>query len=161
MRLFRRIAAILAALLVAALCSFASGAVTASANPGTNDYPYRTSAPDQVDRWQFYTRECTSFAAWRLNHDEGIDFYNYYEGVHWGNASNWDNAAAQAHVPHDKTPTHGGIAVLDTSSGHVAFILDWNKTQLYVEDYNWISFAYDKHWVSRSLVVTIIHFREQ
>jgi len=61
-----------------------------SAASGVDDYPSRLkNAPQDslVDPWQFYNRECTSFVAWRLNHDAGIAFHNMYKGHHWGDAS--------------------------------------------------------------------------
>ena len=59
-----------------------------------DDYPYKNESygtyriPEDVDPWGFYYRECTSFAAWRLNHINGVNFNNYYGGVHFGNAAN-------------------------------------------------------------------------
>lgn len=134
------------------------------ATPGTNDYPYANSAADQVDRWNFYTRECTSFAAWRINNDLGVPFSNYYKGVHWGNANNWDDAARAAGIPVDTTPNAGDIAVFNggvdgaSSFGHVAYVLSVGSGQVQVEDYNWSPYAYKIHTVNTAGLY-FIHFK--
>ena len=59
---------------------------------GVDDYPnyLKNAAQDSlVDPWNFYNRECTSFVAWRLNHDAGIAFHNWFKGHHWGDAAIW------------------------------------------------------------------------
>ena len=69
-----------------------------TATVGINDYPsnLKSAAQDsRVDPWNFYNRECTSFVAWRLNHDVGIAFHNWYLGKHWGDAAIWKRAAAR------------------------------------------------------------------
>src|SRR5215813_11686613 len=73
----------------------------AQATTGVNDYPYANAGIDQVDRWNFYTRECTSFVAWRINNDAGVNFTNWYGGVQWGNAGHWPEAARATGVPVD------------------------------------------------------------
>ena len=86
---------------------------TAGATIGTDDYPPRLKRAAQnalVDPWHFYNRECTSFVAWRLNNDAGVAFHNYYLGKHWGDASNWRQAADQAGVPVDEIPAVGAVA---------------------------------------------------
>ncbi|KAJ2535424.1 hypothetical protein EV175_006914, partial [Coemansia sp. RSA 1933] len=60
--------------------------------PIVDDYPYSGNC-NTVDRWWYYTCECTSFAAWRINSRLGIDFDNHYKGPNWGNANTWDDAA--------------------------------------------------------------------
>jgi surface antigen len=156
-----RTALLLVAAVVAALMSLLTGAGPASAHVGTNDYPYRSHVPSGVDRWDFYIKQCTSFAAWRLNNDNGVHFNNHYKGVHWGSAYNWDNAARAAGIPVNHTPKRGAIAQFNAgvdgvSSGHVAYLLKWTKSRIYVEDYNWISNSYDKHWLGRT-GVNFIH----
>jgi surface antigen len=113
-----------------------------STNPGPSgaikdDYPYRGQGSG-VDPWNFYKGQCTSFAAWRVNHNLGIRFHNYYKGVHWGNATNWDNAARAAGIPVYKTPKVGDIAVRDSGTwGHVAYVAKVNADGSFmVEEYN-------------------------
>src|SRR6185503_6732012 len=64
--------------------------------PESDDYPtWLRNAPKDslVDPWGFYSRECTSFVAYRLNRD-GHDFRNVMRGQRFGNAAHWDDAAA-------------------------------------------------------------------
>ncbi|GGL30156.1 CHAP domain-containing protein [Phycicoccus endophyticus] len=122
----------------------AEPALAVSAADPVNDYPYKNSAVDQVDRWNFYTRECTSFVAWRLNRRNGISFNNYWRGVHWGNASNWINAAQQAGLRVNRTPRVGAVGVPD-GHGHVAWV---NRVRadgrISFEEYNWSpAYAYN------------------
>lgn len=158
----RRAALALLAALAAAL-TVLIGAGTAAATVGSDDYPYASSTPDTVDPWNFYTRECTSFVAWRLNNDNGIPFSNSYAGQHWGNAEHWDDAAAAAGIAVDSNPTPGSVAVFNPgvdgvgAYGHVAYVLSAGGGSVTVEDYNWISYAYDQHSLSASGVV-FIHF---
>ena len=103
----RHLSAVL--ILVVGFVAFAlDRAADLAGTEGSDDYPARLKAAAQdalVDPWMFYNRECTSFVAWRLNHDAGVDFSNYYLGVHWGDASNWKYAANQVGVPVDASPT--------------------------------------------------------
>ncbi|WP_067450423.1 CHAP domain-containing protein [Actinomadura macra] len=101
-----------------------------------DDYPYRNGDWNKADRWNFFQRECTSFAAWRLN-QRGVRFHNHYKGVHWGNASNWDNAARSARIKVDKRPTVGSIAQWNRGRfGHVAYVARVRAGKVLVEEYN-------------------------
>lgn len=102
-----------------------------------DDYLYR-GATSGVDKWNFYKGQCTSFAAWRVNHNLGIPFHNHYKGQHWGNATHWDNAARAAGIPVYKTPKVGDIAVRDSGTwGHVAYVAKVNRDGSFmVEEYN-------------------------
>jgi hypothetical protein len=75
-----------------------------------DDYPYRNSTPDVVDPWNFYTRECTSFVAWRMNHQYGIAFTNQMRGGHWGNANQWPANARNLGYAVNGSPSVGAIA---------------------------------------------------
>jgi surface antigen len=131
-----------------------------------NDYPYVNSAMGYADAWSFITRNCTSFAAWRLNQD-GIEFWNYYGGPHWGNADNWDDAARslQSSNPNlgvrvDKTPKRGAIA--QWNSNHVAFVAAvHNDGYITIEEYNNPagSGLYNSRRIPASNVDNYIHFR--
>ena len=61
------------------------GTTTPPSGAIKDDYPYR-GATSGVDQWNFYKGQCTSFAAWRVNHNLGVSFSNSYKGQHWGNA---------------------------------------------------------------------------
>ncbi len=135
-------------MLVAAFATMTAIAAPASyARVGANDYPSRLrNAPQDslVDPWLFYSRECTSFVAWRLNNDAGVPFWNYYLDVHWGDASNWSHAASLAGIPVDSTPRRGAVAWWaqgspGSSRGHVAWVMGVTRSSITVEEYNYLS----------------------
>lgn len=117
---------------VAPLCSVGTGGAV------KNDYPYSTY--NKVDKWNFYTGNCTSFAAWRINNNLGIKFSNSYKGQHWGNAINWDNAARNAGISVTSKPKAGDIAVRNYGTyGHVAYVAKVNADGSFlVEEYNFL-----------------------
>src|SRR5664279_2318827 len=131
-------------LLLAVFAAVALTPLSSDATVGTDDYPskLRSAAQDSlVDPWLFYNRECTSFVAWRLTHDAGVPFGNYYLGVHWGNASNWSYAASQVGVPVDGKADVGAVAWWakgspGSSRGHVAWVMAKTATSITVEEYN-------------------------
>ncbi len=165
-----RIAVTLGALLVASAASALTGTGAAHATTGVNDYPYANGAIDAVDRWNFYTRECTSFAAWRINNDAHVSFTNQYGGVTWGNAGNWTSAARATGVPVDGTPTPGSVAVFPPNVGgaggygHVAWVVSVGNGMVLVEDYNFADaydgytyYNYSQHTVSPA-GLSFLHF---
>ena len=106
-----------------------------------DDYPAYLRDADRdslIDPWRFYNRECTSFVAWRMNSANHVDFSNFMDGGHFGNAYNWDdNARALGYVV-DSTPARGAIAESD-SEGHVAWVAAVGDGTVTVEDYNYSS----------------------
>jgi surface antigen len=141
---------------------------SAGATAGVNDYPYANSTPDGgPDPWGYPYRECTSFAAWRINHDLGVAFTWHYHGASFRDASTWAAAATHAGVPVDHNPSSGSIAVFQPgvdgalSTGHVAFVLSSTASSITVEDYNYHKFAYWKHTLALapSPGLQFIHFR--
>lgn len=70
----------------------------------------------QSDPWHYDVRNCTSYVAWRVHRDTGINIPG------WGNANNWDNAAARKGYKVDTTPAVGSIAVWEPRLGHVAYV---------------------------------------
>jgi len=130
-----------------------------------NDYPDSAWSMSSADQWSFYARNCTSFAAWRLN-QEGVEFWNYFGGPHWGNADNWDDAARslQASNPGlgvrvDRTPKRGAIA--QWNFNHVAFVAAvYNDGTITVEEYNYATTGgYGTRRIAASSVDNFIHFR--
>jgi surface antigen len=130
-----------------------------SAASGVDDYPSRLkNAPQDslVDPWQFYNRECTSWVAWRLNSENQVDFYNYWKGEHWGNASHWKAAAVAAGVTVDNKPTRGAVAwwaagSAGSSRGHVAWVQTVGDGAITIEEYNYLHRgAYDTRTISSS-----------
>ncbi|MEU4445221.1 CHAP domain-containing protein [Actinosynnema sp. NPDC050801] len=104
-----------------------------------NDYPYSGASPNQVDPWNFYYRECTSFAAWRIRLRNEIGFTNSYKGVRWGNAENWDNAARSVGLTVSSTPAVRTVAQTDAGTyGHVAWVVAVNSDgTVTIEEYNY------------------------
>ncbi len=83
------------------------------------------------DPWHYDVRNCTSYAAWRVKIDLGIDI------PRWGNATNWDNAAARLGYLVNQTPGIGSIAVWEGKLGHVAFVTAINNDgSVNVDQYN-------------------------
>lgn len=130
--------------LVAALKNNNAGHHIGAISGGTaqapkNDYPYKTNSPSGVDPWNFYFRECTSFAAYRVNSRDGVKFSNSYKGQHWGNAGHWYTAAKAAGMSVNRTPKVGAIAVNTVHKvGHVAYINKvYSNGSFDVEEYNW------------------------
>lgn len=129
------------------------------ATTGVDDYPDRlkNAAKDSlVDPWNFYNRECTSFVAWRLNHDAGIAFTNWYDGRHWGDAAVWKQAALDSGVLVDSRPRVGAIAWWAKGSpgstpGHVAWVSAVGSSSITVEEYNYLhSGGYDQRTISET-----------
>jgi surface antigen len=137
----RRVSLLTCAVVIA-LCMLT--AIGRPAAAGTNDYPYAGSSADSVDQWGFYTRECTSFVAWRMVHNNGVtDFSNSMRGGHWGNAYEWAANASRLGYRVDSTPAVGAIAYWGPnqggaySFGHVAWVESVNGDgSVNVEEYN-------------------------
>jgi surface antigen len=130
-----------------------------SAASGVDDYPARLKAARLdalVDPWQFYNRECTSWVAWRLNSENQVAFNDYWQGVHWGNASNWKNAARALDIPVDNNPTRGAVAwwsagSAGSSRGHVAWVQTVSDNAITIEEYNYLHAGmYDTRTITSS-----------
>lgn len=147
-------------------------AAACPSNPTTiqargDDYPYRTSAMNLDDRWGFWTRQCTSFVAYRLNQN-GIAFNGSFGGTNWGSAYHWDDAARAIGLRVDHTPSPGSVAQLDAYAygsygyGHVAYVVGVKGDgSIVVEDYNWgsPSGTYHLRTLPGYKVSNYIHFR--
>lgn len=108
-----------------------------------DDYPSKlkkAATTTVVDEWLFYNRNCTSFAAWRLNSANGVDFDNNYKSPdrRWGNAKTWGTTAKKAGIKVDNVPRVGSIAWRDTGTyGHVAWVAKVNGDgTIVIEEYN-------------------------
>lgn len=112
-------------------------------------YPNASECPDcEVDPWYFYKRQCTSYAAWKIN-ESGLKFSNSMKGPNgefgkFGNAENWDNNAENIGFTVSSTPRQGSIAVWDAgdggtgAAGHVAYVESINSNgTVNVSEYNW------------------------
>ncbi|MDL4773923.1 CHAP domain-containing protein [Actinomadura xylanilytica] len=124
-----------------------------------DDYPYK-STPNVRDPWNFWTGQCTSFVAWRINKRLGIKFTNAYKDVLWGNAKDWDDAAKKAGMKVDGKPKVGDIAVWNSGTyGHIAYVASIDGTKIVVEEYNYSKpLAYTKRTIAADTVDNFIHF---
>ncbi len=120
-------------------------------------YPY-PDAPDCTevgsnagciaDKWKFFQGQCTSWVAWKLNSVNGVGFHNYYKGVHWGGAGNWDNAARAAGIRVDSKPARGAVAQWN-GRYHVAYVEKVNSDgSIVISEMN-----YDLHNGTRTLTI--------
>ncbi len=126
-----------------------------------NNYPWSGAidySPDEYEWWVdengnskadlpgefmdprgYYYRNCTSYVAWRIEREFGINVSG------WGNATTWDDSAKGKFVV-DKVPEPGDIAVWDSvyendPYGHVAFVESVNTkdSSVNVSEYNYAS----------------------
>lgn len=153
------------AVLIMVLTSILVVQSRARATPGVDDYPYKTHSWQEVDPWQFYKRECTSFVAWRLVNDNRlIGFRNTMTGPNGqtrtlGNASSWGTRAAEMGYRVDLTPAVGAVAWW--SAGHVAWVKEVRTNTVIIEEYN-VNYAHayksPHREISKGDVSGYIHF---
>lgn len=88
-----------------------------------DDYPYPSESLNTRDPWNFFFRECTSFAAWRIRtRTSARDFSNQYAGLErWGDAYEWLIAAGS------EKARAAGVQLLDDPA--VSRIAVWDKNQ--------------------------------
>jgi len=149
---------------LAALASSKGGHYTSSQGDGSRGgYPLKwlnAGLDAYVDDWGMYTRECVSYAAFKV--DQAYGNMPYWGGI--GNANQWDDNARNIGIPYGNVPKAGSVGVIDNGTyGHVAWVesvnadgtinishfnIDWNGD--YAEWYN----------VSPSFFNTYIYFGE-
>ncbi|KAJ1938149.1 hypothetical protein EC988_007676, partial [Linderina pennispora] len=114
------------------------GGESGSAGPMADDYPYKGRC-DIVDKWRYYSCQCVSFVAWRINSRLGINFHNRYKGKAWGNANQWDDAARASGVTVNDTPKPGAVGQTDRGSrfGHVVWVAKVSGDMVTIEEYNY------------------------
>ncbi len=111
-------------------------------------YPYADSPEDEVDQWNTYTRNCTSYVMWKIN-QAGVPFHNNPTGPNgltskMGNAENWDTAASYIGYSVSTTPSVGNPVNWDAnnggsgSAGHVAWVekINTNGT-VFISEWNY------------------------
>lgn len=118
------------------------------ANNDPTNYPYKDSKKGLVDEWSFYTRNCTSYAAYRADLIVG-DFSNNMIGPngkegHFGNAHNWNDNAIFIGFYVVAQPVVGSVVVWEGNKGgagpvgHVAYVEVVNSDNTYnLSEYNW------------------------
>ena len=73
----------------------------------------------------FFQGQCTSWVAYRLGQRNGIGFTNWYDGRHWGNASEWSKVAKGLDYVSNKVPAVGAVGWY--ARGHVSYVEDVNS----------------------------------
>jgi surface antigen len=123
-----------------------------------NQYPYSGNCGG-LDKWSFNACQCTSFVAWKLNVDGGINFNNRFKSQRWGNANNWDDAARGAGLTVDNNPAIGSIAQSDAGGyGHVAWVSEVMGNNVQIEEFNFNSrLEYHTHTIGKAQF-KYIHF---
>ncbi|KAJ1937159.1 hypothetical protein FBU59_004837 [Linderina macrospora] len=127
------------------------GSNSGSAGPMVDDYPYKGRC-DLVDKWRYYSCQCVSFVAWRINSRLGINFHNRYKGKAWGNANQWDDAARASGVTVNSTPAPGAVGQTDRGSrnGHVVWVAKVSGDMVTIEEYNYKRHTYGTRTVPKS-----------
>ena len=152
-----------ASLLLAGTFLFGGGAVHANqANNGSlargDDYPYYyKNGSQEIDKWRLYSRQCTSFAAFRLSSVNGFELPAAY-----GNAKDWGYRAKREGYRVDKTPIIGSIAWDGSGDyGHVAWVSNVFGDMIEIEEYNYgIREKYNRRLVKASSMSGFIHFKD-
>jgi surface antigen len=138
-----------------------SGGSTSGKVPGprVDDYNYKGRCKS-VDKWGYFTCQCTSFVAQRINERLGIKFTNYYKGPNWGDGNSWDEAARKTGVKIDSTPKPGAIAQTNAGkAGHVAWVSAVSGDKVTIEEYNYVhTHGYSVRTVPKSKF-SYIHLR--
>ncbi|MGH3664731.1 MAG: CHAP domain-containing protein [Egibacteraceae bacterium] len=132
---------------------------------GRGDDYYVKYTGKSVDPFRFYSRYCTSFAAWRVNQKR--NFTNFSFKQHFSNAENWDNAARAAgiKVTHN-SPRAGDVAQWNGNvngasyAGHVGFVRRvYANGDVKIEEYNWSNrLGYGTRRVHKSKISNFIRF---
>ena len=152
-----------ASLVLAGIFLFGGGTVHANqANNGSlargDDYPYYyKNGSQEIDKWRMYSRQCTSFAAFRLSNVNGFEIPAAY-----GNANEWGYRAKREGYRVDQRPAIGSIA-WDTSGqyGHVAWVSNVFGDMIEIEEYNYgVRERYNRRTVKANSMTGFIHFKD-
>ena len=123
-----------------------------------DDYPvYYKNGSQEIDQWRMYSRQCTSFAAFRLSSVNGFEIPRAY-----GNANEWGHRARREGYRVDNTPTIGSIAWSTAGTyGHVAWVSNVMGDQIEIEEYNYgYTEAYNKRIIKANTMTGFIHFKD-
>lgn len=123
-----------------------------------DDYPvYYKNGSQTIDKWRMYSRQCTSFAAFRLSGVNGFELPGAY-----GNANEWGHRARREGYRVDNTPTIGSIAWSTAGTyGHVAWVSNVMGDQIEIEEYNYgYTEAYNKRIIKANTMTGFIHFKD-
>ena len=123
-----------------------------------DDYPaHYKNGSQEIDKWRMYSRQCTSFAAFRLSNVNGFEIPAAY-----GNANEWGYRARREGYRVDNTPTIGSIAWSTAGTyGHVAWVSNVVGDEIEIEEYNYgIRESYNKRVVKANTMTGFIHFKD-
>ena len=123
-----------------------------------DDYPaYYKNGSQSIDKWRMYSRQCTSFAAFRLSGVNGFELPGAY-----GNAGEWGYRARREGYRVDNTPAIGSIAWSTAGGyGHVAWVSNVMGDNIEIEEYNYdYKGNYNKRIVKANRMTGFIHFKD-
>ena len=123
-----------------------------------DDYPaYYKNGSQGIDKWRLYSRQCTSFAAFRLSSVNDFELPGAY-----GNAKEWGYRARREGYRVDNIPAVGSIAWSTAGGyGHVAWVSNVMGDQIEIEEYNYgYTGAYNKRIVKANTMTGFIHFKD-
>ncbi len=123
-----------------------------------DDYPvYYKNGSQEIDKWRMYSRQCTSFAAFRLSNVNGFEIPAAY-----GNANEWGYRARREGYRVDNRPAIGSIAWSTAGTyGHVAWVSNVIGDEIEIEEYNYgIRESYNKRVVKANTMTGFIHFND-
>ena len=123
-----------------------------------DDYPaYYKNGSQSIDKWRMYSRQCTSFAAFRLSGVNGFELPGAY-----GNAGEWGYRARREGYRVDNTPAIGSIAWSTAGGyGHVAWVSNVMGDNIEIEEYNYdYKGNYNKRSVKANKMTGFIHFKD-
>ena len=123
-----------------------------------DDYPsYYKNGSQEIDKWRMYSRQCTSFAAFRLSSVNGFEIPGAY-----GNANEWGYRARREGYRVDSVPTIGSIAWSTAGGyGHVAWVSNVMGDNIEIEEYNYgYTGSYNKRIIKANTMTGFIHFKD-
>ncbi|WP_176139290.1 SH3 domain-containing protein [Streptococcus sp. 1453] len=123
-----------------------------------DDYPaYYKNGSQEIDQWRMYSRQCTSFAAFRLSSVNGFEIPRAY-----GNANEWGHRARREGYRVDSVPTIGSIAWSTAGTyGHVAWVSNVMGDNIEIEEYNYgYTESYNKRVIKVNTMTGFIHFKD-
>lgn len=145
---------------IAARASSGGGFTDLGGDPNSGGYPAMwANAPMNayVDDWGMYTRQCVSYAAWKVASTYGN--MPYWGGI--GNANEWANNARAAGIPTSIVPKAGAVGVQYSGTyGHVAWVESVNSDgTLTISQFNagWTG-TYSRWIVDRSFFNEYVYF---
>ena len=148
----------LATLFVTSTFLFGGESVQADSVARGDDYPiHYKNGSVEIDQWRMYSRQCTSFAAFRLSSVNGFEIPPAY-----GNANEWGHRARREGYRVDTKPEVGSIAwSTEGYYGHVAWVSNVSGDTIEIEEYNYgVREKYNRRSVKASSMTGFIHFKD-